>query len=270
MSFADREESVCGGAPVEMYQFQSSDGTWLSTSADHYVEMQGKLFAPAAIKRTQTNQDNDAKNGHITVTVAHTHPVAAKFVAFIPTSPLSLTIFRSHVGEPGDVGVVVFSGRVLSARFAEGDTCEMDCAPDSEMLTRNVASQVYQKQCNRVLFDAGCGVSASGHRLESTVTAVGAFGGSLTVAGADAQPNGWWAYGYAERANGDRRMVTSHSGVVVVLIMPFSSMAANEAIILYAGCDRMFTTCRNKFGNAQNFLGFPWIPSKNPFSSGVV
>ena len=38
---------------------------------------------------------------------------------------------------------------------------------------------------------------------------------------------------------------------------------SGDALALTAGCDRRFATCRDRFGNAANFRGFPHIPGND-------
>ena len=38
---------------------------------------------------------------------------------------------------------------------------------------------------------------------------------------------------------------------------------AGDALVLTAGCDRRFATCRERFSNAENFRGFPHIPGND-------
>jgi uncharacterized phage protein (TIGR02218 family) len=38
---------------------------------------------------------------------------------------------------------------------------------------------------------------------------------------------------------------------------------AGDALVVSAGCDRTFETCKAKFGNATNFRGFPHIPGSD-------
>ena len=40
-------------------------------------------------------------------------------------------------------------------------------------------------------------------------------------------------------------------------------IAAGDAFTVAAGCDRRFSTCRDKFGNAANFRGFPHMPGND-------
>ena len=41
-------------------------------------------------------------------------------------------------------------------------------------------------------------------------------------------------------------------------------------IYMYAGCNKLNTTCKDKFDNLHNFGGFPYIPTKNPTSRSIV
>ena len=47
-------------------------------------------------------------------------------------------------------------------------------------------------------------------------------------------------------------------------------VAVGSAFEAFAGCDRSFSTCQSKVGNALNFGGFPWIPAKNPLAGDSI
>jgi uncharacterized phage protein (TIGR02218 family) len=41
------------------------------------------------------------------------------------------------------------------------------------------------------------------------------------------------------------------------------AIAIDDPFIVTAGCDKRFATCRERFGNAVNFRGFPHIPGND-------
>jgi uncharacterized phage protein (TIGR02218 family) len=41
--------------------------------------------------------------------------------------------------------------------------------------------------------------------------------------------------------------------------MPYD-FAVGNTVLVYAGCDRRFATCKSRFDNRVNFRGFPNIP----------
>jgi uncharacterized phage protein (TIGR02218 family) len=50
---------------------------------------------------------------------------------------------------------------------------------------------------------------------------------------------------------------------------PAFTVAAGDQVLVTAGCDRQFSTCRSKFNNAVNFRGFPHMPG-NDFVTGFA
>jgi uncharacterized phage protein (TIGR02218 family) len=45
------------------------------------------------------------------------------------------------------------------------------------------------------------------------------------------------------------------------------AVAAGDSVLLFAGCDKQFSTCKQKFSNAVNFRGFPHIPGTDFITS---
>ena len=48
-----------------------------------------------------------------------------------------------------------------------------------------------------------------------------------------------------------------------------SAIAPGDTFQVTAGCDKRFTTCRNRFTNHENFRGFPHMPG-NDFALSYV
>jgi hypothetical protein len=63
-------------------------------------------------------------------------------------------------------------------------------------------------------------------------------------------------------------MIVSESGSSVELLYPVD-IAVSTNVVLTVGCDHSTSTCASRFNNLDNYGGFPFIPSKNPFSTGV-
>ena len=62
--------------------------------------------------------------------------------------------------------------------------------------------------------------------------------------------------------------VKSHrliGGTVLVELWQAAAFAINvgDEFEITAGCDKQLATCRNKFANAVNFRGFPYIPGND-------
>jgi uncharacterized phage protein (TIGR02218 family) len=271
VSYDSKEKSTSGGQPFELYLFQTQDEAWRLTGADEKKIYQGASYEMETVSRTNTSASSEVKGGRIKVTLPKDHELARKFVSYIPGTPLTLVIFRGHEGEPESEMKVAFTGRVLLGRFTAEDTCEMDCAPDTEVLKRPIATACFQRQCNRVLFDPGCGLSSAFWKVAGTVGAISDDGLTVTIAACAGKADGWFSLGYIEKGY-DRRMVLSHEGDTIVLINPLIGLNVGDTVNVYAGCDRTYAGdngCVTKFDNGVNFMGWELIPGKNPFAGGL-
>ena len=63
-------------------------------------------------------------------------------------------------------------------------------------------------------------------------------------------------------------MIIRDYGSGVELLSP-AAIESGTPVLLTVGCDHSTQTCASRFGNLDNYGGFPAIPSKNPFSTGV-
>lgn len=261
MTFAARETSTASGLPYEMYLFTTATGSWFLTSADEIKTYNGATYTPTTVKRTQTSQGQEAKSGEVRVSIPRDHAIAALFIGFIPATPLFLTIYRAHDGDTDTV--VNFTGRVMLAKF--GDTCEMTCAPEQQLLQRPIPGPMYQAPCNRILYSTRCGVNKALFAVAATLSSVASD--TIQSAAFASKPDGWFTTGYIE--NGfERRMIINHVGNTIVLLSGMPSLHVGSPIIAYAGCNLQYNgDCVKKFNNGPNFLGFEWIPGINPFNN---
>lgn len=72
---------------------------------------------------------------------------------------------------------------------------------------------------------------------------------------------------------GFRHSIATHIGADIQLLTPVpASFARREGALrvsLFAGCDSSKETCRGKFNNYSRFGGYPLIPLKNSFATGI-
>lgn len=142
----------------------------------------------------------------------------------------------------------------------------------------------FQKTCSAVLGDRHCRLDLNqpGYAVEVAVEVV-AEGRVFRFADLVGYPDRWFERGRARMVAGagagavgviknDR---IGPGGREVEVWQPLDHrIAAGDVIRLEAGCDRRAETCRDKFGNFNNFRGFPHIPGEDwlisyPVSAGV-
>jgi uncharacterized protein len=264
VSYDALESSQRAGAPVELYAFSTGSRTWFLTSADTKVVHLTDTYTPDAVSRGPVKEGNEPDAGSVTVTLPRTHPIAQLFIGYIPEPPLRLVLLARH---RSDTEVYeLFRGQVASARLA-GARVELfglpDIAADDQTIPRNTC----QPQCNWALYSSQCGVSKAAFFVSGPVTVVS--GDTVQSTAFAGQPSGWLNNGYLERTNGERRWIVDHVGATVTLLSPFLDLVPGEVIVGQAGCDRTEAVCDSKFNNHARFLGFPRVPTKNPFDVGV-
>lgn len=258
MSYDVRETSRQDSEPFELYLFETRDKSWRLTSADREITHLAEIYEPTEIRRTEMEQGQELKSGLLRISIPKEHQLAAEFISFMPSTPMSLVIYRGHEGD-SEV-VTIFTGGVSKADFS--DFCELECLPESEIVKRRIPGPRYQKQCNHILYDAGCGVDKESFKTTATLT----FVDDVTIKATefDAQTDGWFNSGYIEKGN-QRRMILNHVGDTLTLLSPMADLAVDDEVFAFAGCQRDSATCDTKFSNLVNFMGFEWIPNKNPF-----
>lgn len=137
------------------------------------------------------------------------------------------------------------------------------------------AGRVFGSVCPAVLGDARCrfDLGTPGYAVEAPVVAVEVAGGELLLPELPGYPPGWFAEGRVRVLDG---AATGLSAVVRIDRIEAEgtrrlalwaalgrSPRPGDRLRLEAGCDKRFTTCREKYGNAVNFQGFPHLPGED-------
>jgi uncharacterized phage protein (TIGR02218 family) len=130
--------------------------------------------------------------------------------------------------------------------------------------------RIYNRRCDAVLGDARCGIDLSlpQYRAEGAIMAV-SDATRLDVSGISGFAAGFFSRGRLTFVDGPNSGlavdVVSHAmaGTIIQLILwlPLQNLPeVGDRVVLTAGCDKAFATCRGKFANPANFRGFPHMP----------
>lgn len=133
--------------------------------------------------------------------------------------------------------------------------------------------RLYQALCDASLGDARCGVDLDDPAYHAAAAVLEVRDRHrLAVSGLGGFGEGWFGLGRARWSNGRRSgladRILGHARVGGVDLLSFAApvgewVAAGDDFVAVAGCDRRFATCRERFGNAVNFRGFPHIPGND-------
>jgi uncharacterized phage protein (TIGR02218 family) len=170
------------------------------------------------------------------------------------------------------------SQRVLLRRGAIGQIRRGRVAFVAEVrslahVLNQTVGRTFQATCDAALGDARCGVNLEAPAYKGIGAVIDVLRDrAFTASGLGAFAAGWFAFGLVEwtsGANAGRRVeVLSHDvvgGVPILTLLeaPVRQIAATDAFVIRAGCDKRIATCSAKFGNVANFRGFPHIPGQD-------
>lgn len=270
MTFSSFETSIDSGRPVEIYHFTLGSTHWYYTSAPDSFLFGGNTYVPRQISRSDPSQSSEDRMQELQVTLPAEDDISSRFTGIVPAISMTLEISRYHRTDTN--AFIVWAGAIIGAAYTkQGAECILRCATAEAAFSRIIPRYKYHAMCNNVLFDSRCQVVQATYTHTATVTGVTTDETAITVNGLSAAfPAADWAVGgYVNYNSEDYRFVTAQSGDVLTLFMPFLNNPLNQTVSVYAGCDHLQATCASKFSNGINFGGFPYVPTKNPFISGV-
>ncbi len=285
MSFNSVEQSTEASQPYELYIFTQSAGyeTYTVTNAQVPIEYDGHVYEPAAITRSSPKISQQASSGQINITFPKDHPYVSRYAAGQPPLPDSCIIYRGHsTGDPGDV-VIIFSGDVNGVVF-EKDTAKVSLATLHSRIQRQIPKRTFSWSCNHVLYDSKCQQARANYQANILVSSVSADGLEL---GATHDP-AWAGTTVDDHVSTDidffaggllkwsgprglysRTIINFDSLNVLSLNLPLEGVEVGDQMQIFAGCNHSVFTCRDKFANVQNYGGFPFVPTSNPFADGI-
>lgn len=164
---------------------------------------------------------------------------------------------------------LLLSRRDIGEVTVEGNHFRAELRPVTHRLQKP-QGRAYVRNCQAEFGSAGCGLTpvAGRHSATGTVLSV-ASETRLVVSGLGGFDGDDFTLGRLTFASGaltgtaagiaaSARLGENH---VLDLWLPLEVLpASGDRLRLLVGCDKRFETCRDRFGNALNFKGFPHMP----------
>jgi len=186
-----------------------------------------------------------------------------------------IEIWRVNWADPGQ--------RVLMRSGSIGEVRRADAAFTAEVrglahYLQQPKGRLFQFSCDADLGDARCTVDLSSPAFRGTGTVIAAESlRRFTCLGIESFLGGWFARGlltFTTGANAGlagevrRHVFSAPTEIELWHEMP-GAILPGDAFTVTAGCDKRFSTCRQKFSNGVNFRGFPHMPG-NDFVAAVA
>lgn len=280
MSYVVKEASLEAGSPVELYDILlGSDVEYHHTSGEDPITADSQLYTPLAIARDAVTAGGESRSTIIAITMPASHPFPQAYVNVVPGERATFTIRRFHRTDTDTEIVELYKGRVQSVSFSQnGAVSTVSIMPLTGEQVRTIPLFVYSGLCNHVLgqqtplggcpVDLEAGVSpinGLAFRHVGNVTLVNV--NVLTVAGANAFPDGWFNNGFVKTAASDYRLILEHTGNTLRLLLPFTADLTGASVNVYAGCNHDPVTCVTKFDVMDDYGGYSGVPTLNPFNT---
>lgn len=273
-----------GGTPVEFYRFQYVGTTtaiakWLAADTAREFSIPGTIhpggsdiletYAPVAVRREAIEGTEERSGTGLKIIVAEDNSETNGIVDLYrdggPVAPMEVCVYRSWRGS--STAIREFYGNITGAEFS-GGVCTLSCDPKSGALQHPILRQLFEAPCNNTFGDAFCGVNLAALAVSGTVDAISADGLTVSVSEADDSPDGYFGKGGRLNFGSRYGMITAHVGPTLTLFRRVPGLIVGSSVDLIPGCDRSLTDCAS-FSNVANHMGFPFIPTVDPFSQGV-
>lgn len=259
------------GVVVELYKITRPDQTKYFTSGDADLVYGGSTYRRASIKRSSIDSVFAAERQQLTID-ASLDDVFSFLQGEDPSSLAEITVTRYNA-DSGDTQHI-FAGYMttysLRARMVSVVFQSTGFRLDEEIPKIRLATT-----CSLALYGPHCGLAKNDWRVTCKATAVDYSEGSYVITAVAWGPNNFgekltdvadddWAYSVIE-FNAQNRLVSSVTSDgdsrLLNLIVPFAdgTLKVGSIFYLYPGCNRIKETCKNRFNNYDNFVGFPTI-----------
>ena len=241
----------------EFYAFTSEIGNFYYTSADEEIVYDGNTYVPVSIQRNDLSHTGELAKANLQVTM----PVTDDSLTLADSASdytFSVTLFKLE----DETALVNWKGRITTASLSGGDI-KFECESILTSLRRTGLRRIYQRPCPFALYAEGCRVPKASFQTAGTIAAVS--GKTITVNAASGQADGYYTGGMVKLENKPYRFITNHTSGLLTLSRLFREVTIGENVLIYPGCAHDMSTCNVKFNNLDNYGGFPWVPTKNPF-----
>jgi len=268
MTYASQQTSQYGGDQITLFEFVSGNRRWTYCDQRASVLRGSDSYLPEVISIGKLEQNLGENAQGVEIMLPASNQLAIEFKPYLPPEPIFVTVWSGHRNDPDAQYLPIFIGECSSTMTDEDGMMTILCVPITYSASRTIPWCVYSGTCNWAVYSTGCGVSRESFRTDGTAQSINVS--VLTVPEFASKPDGWFTAGYVVRVSTNEvRWITKHVSDEITLTSPFIGLQSGEALIAYAGCDGLESTCSGKFNNLPRFTGFPDSPERNPFVDNV-
>lgn len=245
---------------MDLYRFEFLGRIYSYTSGIDTVVYNSITYKPSAIKRTEISLE--LTDSEVRVTIPLEVEPFTKFVVTSPSTELSLKIIN-YAAE-----VEVFTGIMTKIVFDRvAGTSQATFKRKEAFFDSEVPYRTYGTSCSFGLYSVECGVNDADHSLVLIDYIISEDRRQVSSSTLTTVDTGTMTGGYVKTNEGETFYVLKHVDNILYLDQPI--IGDPVSLLVKKGCNKLFTTCKNKFNNSLNFGGFPLTPTKNPVTDSI-
>ena len=252
---------------VELYAFEGTSATFRLTPHEFDVQIGGQRYEHCSLERSALALGAEAAKLALELKLPPDHALVQHLLQASITGEATAVrlavAVRDDISDAWGFSGTRWMGRVLGVEVAD-DAARIRCESAQVSLKRIGLRRLYSRACSHVLYSAACGATP----IAASAEVVRSEGRQVELASLPPEVAGMLAGGWLQTPAGARHMIVGESTAGVELLYPVP-LAVGISVTLTAGCDHSTSACHSRFNNLVNYGGFPFIPSKNPFSTGV-
>ena len=249
------------------WRFERRDGVVVgATDHDRGLVVNGETYSPnAALSAASFTSTADMSPGQVTgAGVVSIDAITTNDLEAGLWNRSRVTVRRVDWRQP-QYHVLVWTG-YLSQVSRTGDAFQAELVSLKADLEKPIG-RVYGRDCDAKLADARCGVLLTSSAFSTVVVVLDVLSDREIRFQADrSYADDWFTYGVA-RKDGFSWAITAHAGNNLAFDAPVI-VEPGDTLDLTAGCNKRFSTCSEKFANADNFRGFPHLPGMDAILNG--
>lgn len=266
--FSTMEISEQDGSTVLLIEFVSGGTTHRFCNQDKLVNLSGVDYYPATIVNSERNQTAERVQNDMKFSVPRYSPIVTPYIQKLPMILTSVTVKQVQWDGIAALSNAVYfwTGDVMSVSWDESEAT-ISCQNTIGSMNKVGLRRKYQSTCSHFVYRGECGLNLA--TWSTTYACTAAAGDVLTLPSMPANIADYIA-GIVSWQGQFRMIIEADFGAKTIrLLTPFDGFEGVENIDIALGCDHTMTVCDTRFGNLDNFGGFPFIPNENYFIVGL-
>jgi hypothetical protein len=181
-----------------------------------------------------------------------------------------------HLGDTETV--LLWQGKVhgVSWKASKGEAT-IECDSVEKVIGKGGFRQTFGPYCHKKLYSPRCGVPEANFTMDFTVFALSTTGFVVTALEFGSKANQYFRLGELYFPDlGAHALVVDHTGTTVTMKTPILGLVVGTHGRAIAGCNHVWKLadgswgdCKARFNNLDNFGGWPFVPTKNPYEVSI-